>query len=183
MAKWVRVEPISDYGFSAPDRGSNPFDPTESNPLTFPASETRQICTGGRARPAPSMPGVGLSKCREGKGGLGLTSSGSRACQGFFRGCQDPGPMALAAMLSPPPMLSPPCSQGPCSLSLSVAGSVSLWQVLSLSGRFSQVGSLSGRGSLSLAVSLGLSISLAGSLSQADALSLRQMLSLSARLS
>lgn len=41
--------------------------PTESNPLTFPGPGRHQICMGGRARSAPSIPRVGLSKCRGGR--------------------------------------------------------------------------------------------------------------------
>jgi hypothetical protein len=113
--------------------------PTESNPLTFPGPGRHQICMGGRARSAPSIPRVGLSKCRGGSG-LGLTAWSSQVCQGLFRGLPRRAPMCSRRHGPPtitlsPTMLSPSYSQGhtpramlspPCSRRYTLAALLSL---------------------------------------------------------
>jgi hypothetical protein len=92
--------------------GRTHFGHTESNPLTFPASEARQICMGGRARPGPIHPPCRFVEMSEREMGLRLTSPGARRpAKDFSRGCQDGPGGPPAARGSQGPCISAPCSQ------------------------------------------------------------------------
>jgi hypothetical protein len=79
----------------APEKLLDPAWPTESNPLTFPGPGRRQICMGGRARSVPSIPRVGLSKCRGGRW-VGIDGMELAGLPRTFQGVAKTGPHVLS---------------------------------------------------------------------------------------